>query len=82
MVRAIGLTLTKMPKADTLRAIDDKCCWSGDIETRDAEAMVDTVTLDDGAVEVKKERQSEATGASVRCNLGGALTDDHPYLGS
>jgi hypothetical protein len=70
-----------MNEADTLLTIDDERCRSGDIETSDSQAMIDTVALDHRAVGVDEERDGETVGGAVLCHFGRTLTDNDQDLG-
>jgi hypothetical protein len=81
MIRAIRLTATDMPEANTLLTIDDERCRPGNIESGNAEAMIDPVALDHRAVGVDEERDREPMGCAVFCHFRRTLADDHHYLG-
>lgn len=77
MIRAIRLTATDMHEADTLLAIDDERCWPGNIDTGDAEAVIDTVALDHGAVGVDEKRDSETSACTVCRHCRRTLADEY-----
>jgi hypothetical protein len=72
---------TYVDEAQALLPVDDERRRPGNVIRRQAEAMIDTVALDDRPIRVDEDRQHQPVSLPVGFDCFRTLADDHEHFG-